>query len=379
MTGDVARKRSGSTPALRPELNARHHRFLNLVLRHSGVFVGRQYATFAGITHGQKVHDFIARVLAHGYVRPIALGPNGRTRIYHVHHKPLYAAIGDPDNRHRRRLTFEQAIERLLVLDGVLMDPSLTWLGTEREKRAHFGGLSGLDLRDNEYPRLVFGRAPKQTVRYFPDKLPIGHAEYGRTHVFLYPVHAVDLVHFSLFLLRHQQLLHALPFWTVRVLLPRPLARHADSFRWATRAALATPLEPYLRTELLWYFELTSRGGVDEWQRNADRMREARRAFRGPKFIALRRLWQTFGETELYGTTSRVLLDQMERDRGRVECVVAAHDYDYLRSLARLKSPGRADHRGDEPPGRSVPPWEEDDTADDGPSNSSARRGSGDA
>ncbi len=360
-------------------LTARHHRFVDLVLRHSGVFVGRQYATFAGITHGQKVHDFIARLLALKYAQPIALGPNGRTRIYHVHYKPLYAAIGDPDNRHRRGPTIEQVLERLLVLDGVLMDPSLTWLGTEREKRTHFGALRGLDLRDNEYPRLVFGRAPKQTVRYFPDKLPIGHAEYGRTHVFLYPVHAVDLVHFSLFLLRHQQLLHALPFWTIRVLLPRPLARHADSFRWATRVALATPLDPYLRTELQWYFEMTSRATVDEWRRHTDRMREARRAFRGPRFIALRRLWQTFGETELYATTSRVLLDQMERTRGRVECVEAAQDYAYLRSLAGTKTPGRADHRGDEPPGRCVPPLEGDDTADAGLSDTSATRGRGGA
>jgi hypothetical protein len=30
---------------------------------HSGVFVGRQYAAFAGITHGQKVHDFIEKLL----------------------------------------------------------------------------------------------------------------------------------------------------------------------------------------------------------------------------------------------------------------------------------------------------------------------------
>ncbi len=82
-----------------------------------------------------------SRVLALKYARPIALGPNGRTRIYHVHYKPLYAGIGDPDNRHRRRLTAEQAIERLMVLDGLLMDPSLTWLGTEREKRTHFGAL----------------------------------------------------------------------------------------------------------------------------------------------------------------------------------------------------------------------------------------------
>jgi len=332
-----------------------------------------------GQNRGVRTRTGRSRVLALKYARPIALGRNGRTRFYHVHYKPLYAAIGDPDNRHRRRLTAEQAIERLMVLDGVLMDPSLIWLGTEREKRTHFGALRGLDLRDNEYPRLVFGRAPKQTVRYFPDKLPIGHAEYGRTHVFLYPVHAVDLVHFSLFLLRHQQLMQALPFWTIRVLLPRPLARHADSFRWATRAALATPLDPYLRTELQWYFEMTSRATVDEWQRHADRMREARRAFRGPKFIALRRLWQAFGEIALYVTTSRVLLDQMERDRGRVECVEAAHDFDYLRSLPGLKPSGKADHRGDEPPGRCVPPVEGDDTAEDGHSDSSARRESGDA
>ena len=120
-------------------LTPRHREFLDLVLRHSGVFVGRQYAAFANITHGQKVHDFIGRVLAHGYARPIALGPNGRTRLFHVHYKPLYRAIGETDNRHRRRPTIEQALERLLVLDGVLMDRSLTWLATEREKRAHFG------------------------------------------------------------------------------------------------------------------------------------------------------------------------------------------------------------------------------------------------
>ena len=33
------------------------------VALHSGVFVGRQYAAFAGITHGQKVHDFIETLL----------------------------------------------------------------------------------------------------------------------------------------------------------------------------------------------------------------------------------------------------------------------------------------------------------------------------
>ena len=32
--------------------------------------------------------------------------------------KPLYAAIGEPDNRNRRRITVDRAIERLMILDG---------------------------------------------------------------------------------------------------------------------------------------------------------------------------------------------------------------------------------------------------------------------
>jgi hypothetical protein len=72
---------------------------------HSCAFVGRQYAAFARITHGQKVHDFIEKLLLRRFVTPIKLGPTGRTRIFHVHHKPLYAAIGEPDNRNRRQVT----------------------------------------------------------------------------------------------------------------------------------------------------------------------------------------------------------------------------------------------------------------------------------
>jgi hypothetical protein len=42
----------------------RQARFLVTVMLHSGVFVGRQYAAFAGITHGQKVHDFVEKLLS---------------------------------------------------------------------------------------------------------------------------------------------------------------------------------------------------------------------------------------------------------------------------------------------------------------------------
>ena len=52
----------------------RQARFLVTVMRHSGVFVGRQYAAFAGITHGQKVHDFIEMLLVRRFARSIKLG-----------------------------------------------------------------------------------------------------------------------------------------------------------------------------------------------------------------------------------------------------------------------------------------------------------------
>ena len=206
-------------------LTERQARFLVTVMRHSGVFVGRQYAAFAGITHGQKVHDLVEKLLVRRLVTAIELGSTGRTRIFHVYHKPLYAVIGEPDNRNRRRVTVERAIERLMVLDGLLADRSVTtWLGAEREKCRYFKQHLGDRLRDDEYPRLVFGKRPNVTVRYFPDKLPIGHDDDHRRHVFMYAAHSPSPMHFRLFVLRHLELLNALGFWTIRVLFPRSLA-----------------------------------------------------------------------------------------------------------------------------------------------------------
>jgi hypothetical protein len=76
--------------------------FLPLVLEHSGVFVERQYCAFAGVTHGQKTHDFLRRLTGSGLAREGRPGALHRGRLYHVHHKRLYATIGEPDNRNRR-------------------------------------------------------------------------------------------------------------------------------------------------------------------------------------------------------------------------------------------------------------------------------------
>ena len=109
---------------------------------------------------------------------------------------------------------------------------------------------------------------------------------------------------------------------------------HARSFQWAAQTTLASPLHMDQMPELLWFFEVTSRADASECRQHAERLRAARRVFRGPRFIALRRWWHQVGEAPLYVVKSQVLLDQMERGRGAVEVEEAPHDYRYLRSLA---------------------------------------------
>src|SRR4051794_12595651 len=138
----------------------RQARFLVHVLVYSGVFLERQYRGFARVAHGQKTHDFLAKLVDRGYAKPITPGAVHRGRLYHVQFKPLYHAIGEPDNRHRKAAVLGRFVERLMVLDAVLDDDSCTWLGTERDKRSHFmlAHPSGSGrLQDHELPRLVFG------------------------------------------------------------------------------------------------------------------------------------------------------------------------------------------------------------------------------
>ena len=166
----------------------RQARFLVTVMLHSGVFLERQYCTFAGIVHGQKTTDFLRKLIDEKLAVAVSSGALHRGRLIHVRHKPLYAAIGQVDNRHRKPAELGRLIERVMLLDAVLDDRQLTWLGTEQDKLWHFKRSLGDRLRMDEFPRLTFGTRPRQTVRYFPDKMPIGMHPQEDHLVFLYLV-----------------------------------------------------------------------------------------------------------------------------------------------------------------------------------------------
>ncbi len=268
--------------------------FLVTVMLHAGVCLARQYCAFARIKYGEPMRTFFQMLEARRFVTPQTCA-HGRARLFHVHYKPLYAAIGEPDNRFRRPMTLARAIERLMVLDAVLADPSLTWLATEREKVAHF---TGDGVPRHHLPALTFRSADDETVRYFPDK--------------------------------HAELLRSLPAWTIRLLVPRHLTGAAGLHREAFVEQLTTPLPAEVVDEMRWYFHACRDGGIDL----DERYYRAQTAFAGPRFRALYRRWLMDGERVLDAAMSGVLVDVFARRVGVLESVVLPHPYLHLLSLA---------------------------------------------
>lgn len=312
----------------------RQARFLVHVLVYSGVFLERQYCTLAGIAHGQKTHNFLQKLIDRGYVTVITPGALHRGRLFHVQYKPLYEAIGEANNRHRRPASLGRMIERLMILDAVLVDKRHTWLGTEQDKLAYFKASLGDRFRLDDLPRLTFGDGDQKTIRYFPDKLPIGvERDYGPRHVFLYLVTREVPAAFRMFLFRHAELLKTVHFWTIRLLVPRRFRKAIALYRYAARDEVARPLEPALVDELEWVFRHRA-GTADLTQKPPDLdLKAASRKFDAARFRARYRMWQLDPQLALWNLHSHILRDQMAEGRGRLEFMELPHQYLRLASL----------------------------------------------
>jgi hypothetical protein len=96
-------------------LTERQREFLVTVMVHSGCFLERQYCAFARTVRGQNSREFMTRLATRGFVRVIEPGSARRGRLYHIHHKPLYEAIGQADNRNRRLRIVGRMVERVMT------------------------------------------------------------------------------------------------------------------------------------------------------------------------------------------------------------------------------------------------------------------------
>jgi hypothetical protein len=311
----------------------RQARFLVTVMLHAAVCLRRQYCDFAHIERGQKTHDFFEHLVRSGFATGYPCAHN-RARLYHVHHKRLYRDIGEPNNRNRRRLFLGRAVERLMLLDVVLAHPDLTWLATERDKLAYFTLQRPERIPADACPQLVFGGDDTaRTIRYFPDKLPIGVDDDRRTHVFCFLVVDTVTSDFRAFLHRHADLLRLLPAWAIRVLVPQHLAPAIPRYAAAFRDELAAPPSMATVEQARWYFRERAARARAPTSLPDERFDRATRAFASPRFRALYEAWRRAGERALDAVYSPILSEALTRGTGRLETYVLPHRYLHLLPL----------------------------------------------
>jgi hypothetical protein len=306
---------------------------LTAVMLHSGVCVPRQYARFCGIVYGAKTRKFFAKLVRLQYASMFDCR-NNRARIYHVNQRALYAAIGEADSRLRKPVTLNHAIQRLMVLDAIVEDPDLVWLGSSDEKAMHLLALTRIAQAD--LPHVGVGEGDSRTVRYFPDRLPIGVHLAGRG-VVVYVVTDPWLDEFRVFLERHAALLRALPAWTLRIVLPPQfpdIAQHSKQVVWNQ---LLTPLRTETLDELRWYFEQVRAHPTPSLGNDLDeRFYNARDAFSAHRFKALYRVWKQDGEVALAEAGSHTISEAVKAGAGRVETLELGHRYGHLSPLVTI-------------------------------------------
>lgn len=226
----------------------RQARFLVLVMRHSGLCVKRQYAAFAGIKPGgEKCNALFGRLLSRGYAVASECIHN-RARLYHVHHKPLYHAIGEPESRYRRAVPARRAMERLMRLDAALISPELEWLTTRAEKLAFLAARWVPDATET-----TVAGTPQDRPDDCPGTFPIGIEGTGRV-VLLYLATVPWTDDFRSFVIGHVSLLSVTPEWTLRVVFPPSLRRAVPEYDRAVHEELESRLDPQTLNDLRWYF-----------------------------------------------------------------------------------------------------------------------------
>jgi hypothetical protein len=313
----------------------RQREFLVTVLVHSGCFLERQYCAFTSTARGQNSREFVGRLVARGFARAIEPGPARRGCLYHVHHKPLYEAIGQPDNRNRRLQSIGRMVERVMILDAVLSDRRCWWLSPEADKRTFFDVTHETGLRPEEYPHFTFGSAPQTTVRCFPDKLPIGIEKADTSRfVFLYLVNRRVPVDFRQFLIRHHNLLLNLHKWTVRLLVPRHFKKSVALYKAALREELWSPLNPSVSKALERYFRERKAQGGHLGDPNDRYIAKEFRQQGMSKMMALHRAWRRQGDVVLWRSSSTSLRD--DRMHGCSACEIQILDGQYLQLTGRM-------------------------------------------
>jgi hypothetical protein len=316
----------------------RQTRFLDLVMRHSGVCVPRQYAAHAGIVQGQKTRAFFAKLVLRGFASAFECRHN-RGRVYHLHHHALYAAVGAPNSRYRRPVSASRTTERLMMLDALLGAGDVVWLATNTELQSQFGSLVS-NAAGEQHQEM--GRRSSLVDGLCSESIRVG-VDPARRTVLLYLVVPASREDFRGFLDRWAPALSRLSAWTLRLAFPRSLPEVYEAYRQVLREQWETPLQPHTIDELLWYFERRRSVPPDRYPFPPDaRFERAASTFRGPRFDRLYRRWRCGGAAALSDAASRAISSALASGAGRIECLTLNHAYEHLSPVANSRGPAAA-------------------------------------
>jgi hypothetical protein len=277
--------------------------FLCLAALHGGYFLRRQYVQFLGKSAGGTVAALIDRAFTLRHVKASTFA--NKTYVYHLGARPLYAALGEEDNRNRRERQPLSIKRKLMGLDFVLSHPQYHYLATEQEKVEHFTGALHVACEALPTKRYSSSDGLQSTSRYFVDKCPIyialraGRPSESPVGFCFVDEGATTVSGFETYLDQYRRLFALLPAFEVVYLAASPrLLRPAErTFQRFLRrpAARALARSGARERELTEYFQLRrlyearERSSFD--RAKLIRLRDLREAFFGSEIEARYRRW----------------------------------------------------------------------------------------
>jgi hypothetical protein len=315
--------------------------FVALAALHSGYFVRRQYCSFISAGKGWVDEALTSKLLRFGHAKEVVL--RSSRRLYSISSKQLFSALGEEDNRNRRRHEPQTIKARLMGLEYVISRPEVRWFPTEAERVSLF--TEELDISREFLPTWRYSSkdGKRTTLRWFVDKPPIFVDPKDSTVHFCFVdpgFHTSDA--FASFLRNYHPLFSRIPRFEIIYLASHRGATDSGRrvFERFCSRAQSVPEDP-LTGELLEYFRDRSEhenSGLGAFnQDRLDHYRESRKQFASASYERLFELWKQHGKAVL---RQEICPESRPDINSRASFVphICQQDFDLLGSVLRGES-----------------------------------------
>jgi len=321
----------------------REAQFLCLAALQGGYFLRRQYAEFLGTQDGGTITQLIEKILDKNHAEVATYRAN--MHMYHLSARPFYAALGQENNRNRRRKEPLTIKAKLMGLDFVLANQQHEYLATEHEKLDFFETTLNINRRD--LPAKRYASNGQVTERYFVEKFPLFLAHNfqelraASPHFAFVDPGQSSVLAFETFLNRYRRLFTRLREFTVVYVAgtDRLFEKAGLLFERVSRGlGVGTPAINLVQnsTKILEYFEARHLFDTKQFasldRQKLSRLRAGREAFSGPEMEALYGRWKQ-GSPAIFTDDSNVNNDHLHEICGRFSTYLLKHSYDLFGSV----------------------------------------------